>query len=103
TAYWPRGPIRAWDTNINDWERGWGQANSDVIILKRIKNSNKVTTDFLKEVYNKHQLDILFICLLFTLLTFIHSPCRLVGRIPPIQHVGFTCRALLWHLALSNH
>ncbi|CAG8670808.1 2492_t:CDS:2, partial [Paraglomus occultum] len=49
TAYWPRGPIRAWDSNNNDWERGWGQANSDVIILKRIKNSNKVTTDFLNE------------------------------------------------------
>ncbi|CAG8581908.1 9427_t:CDS:2 [Paraglomus brasilianum] len=55
TAYWPRGPIRAWDTNINDWERGWGQANSDVIILKRIKNSNKVTTDFLKELGAYHQ------------------------------------------------
>ncbi|CAG8497917.1 10392_t:CDS:2 [Paraglomus occultum] len=30
TAYWPRGPIRTWDANGDEWERGWGQANSDL-------------------------------------------------------------------------
>jgi hypothetical protein len=52
TAYWPQGPIRGWDKTANDWERGWQQANSDVIILKRIKSSNNMTSDFLKEVRN---------------------------------------------------
>ncbi|CAG8506482.1 801_t:CDS:2 [Paraglomus brasilianum] len=41
-AHWPRGPIRTWDANGDKWERGWGQANSDIIILKRIRNSNKL-------------------------------------------------------------
>ncbi|CAG8497959.1 10394_t:CDS:2 [Paraglomus occultum] len=55
TAYWPRGPIRAWDFNIGDWERGWSQRNPDLIILKRLNNSNNVTTDFLKELAAYHQ------------------------------------------------
>ncbi|CAG8497937.1 10393_t:CDS:2 [Paraglomus occultum] len=55
TAYWPRGPIRTWDANNNEWERGWGQENSDVIILKRIRNSNKVTIGFLKEACAYHK------------------------------------------------
>ncbi|RIA95402.1 kinase-like domain-containing protein [Glomus cerebriforme] len=56
TAYWPRGPIQAWDTTINDWERGWQQQmNSDIIILKRINNSNNVTSDFLNELSAYHE------------------------------------------------
>jgi hypothetical protein len=51
TAHWPQRPIQAWDTTANDWERGWQQMNSDIIILKRIKNSNDVS-NFLNEVCN---------------------------------------------------
>uniref|UniRef100_U9UGB4 Protein kinase domain-containing protein n=1 Tax=Rhizophagus irregularis (strain DAOM 181602 / DAOM 197198 / MUCL 43194) TaxID=747089 RepID=U9UGB4_RHIID len=46
TAHWPQGPIRAWDTTANNWKRGWEQVNSDVIILKQIKNSDNMTSDF---------------------------------------------------------
>ena len=53
TAYWPRGPIRRLNTKSGEWERGWGQANPDIIILKRIRDSNKVTIGFLKEACNK--------------------------------------------------
>ncbi|CAG8493332.1 18457_t:CDS:2 [Acaulospora morrowiae] len=55
TANWPQGPIRAWDVTAKTWERGWPQMESDVIILKRIKNSNKVTSDFLGELSAYHQ------------------------------------------------
>ena len=54
TASWPQGPIRAWDGTAKDWEREKPlySDNSDVIVLKRINNSNNSTSDFLKEVLN---------------------------------------------------
>ncbi|PKY55045.1 kinase-like protein [Rhizophagus irregularis] len=55
TAHWPQGPIRAWDTTANNWKRGWEQVNSDVIILKQIKNSDNMTSDFLNELSAYHQ------------------------------------------------
>ncbi|CAG8497877.1 10390_t:CDS:2 [Paraglomus occultum] len=30
TAYWPRGPIRTWDADDDEWGRGWDQANSNL-------------------------------------------------------------------------
>ncbi|CAB4415146.1 unnamed protein product [Rhizophagus irregularis] len=55
TAHWPQGPIRAWDTTANNWKRGWEQVNSDVIILKQIKHSDNMTSDFLNELSAYHQ------------------------------------------------
>ncbi|CAG8518758.1 13778_t:CDS:2 [Acaulospora morrowiae] len=55
TANWPQGPIQAWNVTAKTWERGWQQMESNVIILKRIKNSNKVTSDFLGELSAYHQ------------------------------------------------
>ena len=67
TAYWLQGPIRAWNTTADDWERGWEQANSNVIILKRIKNSNNATSDFIGEVRNN-----LSVLNAFVLFCFVH-------------------------------
>ncbi|GBC10577.1 hypothetical protein RclHR1_09740002 [Rhizophagus clarus] len=55
TANWPQGPIRAWDTTVNNWKRGWEHVNSDVIILKQIKNSDNMTSTFLNELSAYHQ------------------------------------------------
>ncbi|CAG8620658.1 15760_t:CDS:2 [Funneliformis mosseae] len=61
TANWHQGPIRAWDTTANDWERGWDTTTNDceldseltnlnIIILKRLNNSRNMT--YLKEARN---------------------------------------------------
>ncbi|CAG8653068.1 14861_t:CDS:10, partial [Funneliformis mosseae] len=47
TANWLQGPIQAWNKSTNDWER---QTNLDLIILKRIKDSNNLTSSFMNEV-----------------------------------------------------
>ncbi|CAI2175112.1 11050_t:CDS:2 [Funneliformis geosporum] len=52
TAYWTRGPIRAWNATTFDWER---ETNEDLIILKRIKDSNNLTSNFINELSAYHK------------------------------------------------
>ncbi|CAG8613309.1 16721_t:CDS:2 [Funneliformis caledonium] len=52
TANWLQGPIQAWNKSINDWER---QTNLGLIILKRIKDSNNLTSSFMNELSAYHK------------------------------------------------